>query len=371
VSRITLGVYVHLPFCRRRCSYCAFAISVDLRRQQQYQSAILAEISECTYKNWPVDTVFFGGGTPSLTATDLLLELMGRLRASFEIASSAEVSMEVNPEDVSPEPLAAWLRGGVTRVSIGVQSFEDAELHPLGRSHAAELARQAVRQLVASGVRVSLDLILGLPGQTLSSFRKSVTTALESGAGHLSLYMLDLEPGSALEAQVQANRVRLPEEEETADMYLSAIEAAEQAGFRQYEISNFARPGQECLHNLKYWNRQPYIGFGLGAHSFVGNERWANSRDLDAYLQRAGEGTSAVAFRETLGPLERARESLLLGLRQKRGLRYSELLQLRGEEASEWVSRGILEGWLHSSSDRVAFTPSGFLLSNEYISQLF
>lgn len=371
MSSVTFGIYLHLPFCRRRCTYCAFAISVDLGRQQQYHRALLRELAASEYRGSPANTLFLGGGTPSLTSGPRIEELLGTVSTIFRIDPAAEVSIEANPEDISGEALRQWLSAGVTRISIGVQSFEDAELYPLGRGHAAQTAQRALKLAVDSGARVSLDLILGLPGQTLSSFRRSLERAIASGAGHLSLYMLDLEPGSVLETQVLTHRVRLPDDAETADMYLAAVEAAGQAEFRQYEISNFARPGQESLHNLKYWNRQPYLGFGLGAHSFAGDQRWANTRDLEEYLACAEEGRAPVVFRETLGPLERTRESVFLGLRQTGGLRYSELLQLRGQEASEWVSRGITEGWLQSGSDRVAFTPRGFLLSNEYISRLF
>lgn len=366
-----LGLYIHLPFCRRRCTYCAFAISTRQSEEDRYHAALLREIEGCEFRGRIVETVYFGGGTPSLIPFAHLREVLTRMRTSFALLSEAEITIEANPEDVTSEGIALWRDQGINRISLGVQSFHDQELYPLGRDHGGERARRTVDLTVASGARVSLDLIVGLPNQTSRSFAASLRLALESGVGHLSLYMLDLEPGSVLEEQVRLQRVTLPDDEETAAMYLWAIEEAEAAGFRHYEISNFAQPGQQSRHNLKYWNRQPYIGFGLGAHSFVGHQRWANTRELDDYLSRTDTGSSLVSFRESLAELERSRESIFLGLRQSRGMGYSELVSLRGEEASAWVSRGLNEGWLRRAGDRVAFTGPGFLLSNDYISQLF
>lgn len=404
MSATPLGLYVHLPFCRRKCTYCAFAISTDLRKESEYHQALLHEIrqwdrtrghgdaktriqDESSRHHLPLpasprprveenvrlsaDTLYFGGGTPSLSSLPNFMELIRVIRETFTIRPDAEITIETNPEDLTASSLESWLSAGVNRVSIGVQSWNDAELYPLGRGHGSAAARDAVVTAVATGVRVSVDLIIGLPGQTHESFSRSLDYALQSGAGHLSLYMLDLEAGSVLEKQVQSKRIVIPEDSMTADLYLDAIRMAGQAGFRHYEISNFARPGHESRHNLKYWNREPYLGFGLGAHSFSGEERWSNSRDLSEYINALKSGEPAVVFRESLGELERTRELIFLGLRQAQGMRYSELLELRGQEATEWVSRGMADGWLRSSDDRVAFTGPGFLLSNEYISQLF
>lgn len=367
-----LGIYIHLPFCRRRCSYCAFAISTDQTRQTAYLTALLQELERSPFCGKAADTLYLGGGTPSLTSLELLHRVVRRVGDLFQISSDAEVSLEANPEDVTPDLLHSWREEiGVNRLSLGVQSFHDEELYPLGRGHGSSRAREAVAMAVQSLPRVSLDLILGLPNQTAESFEESLRGALRLGAGHLSLYMLDLEEGSALEAQVLRGSVTLPDEEMIAKCYQSAIAMMSRAGLRQYEVSNFARPGQESRHNLKYWNRQPYAGFGLGAHSFDERERFANTRDLDDYIGRITAGQSPEAFREVLGSLEETRESIFLGLRQAGGMRYSELIHLRGEEATQWVSRGLSEGWLRSSDDRVAFTTSGFLLSNDYLSRLF
>jgi oxygen-independent coproporphyrinogen-3 oxidase len=221
---------------------------------------------------------------------------------------------------------------------------------------------------VSSGVRSNLDLILGLPGQTRETFTHTLDVAIGSGVGHVSLYMLDLEEGSPLATQVHRNRVTLPDDELIAELYVDAIERLRSAGLRQYEISNFARPGEECRHNLRYWTRGEYRGLGLGAHSFIAGRRFANTRDVRRYIETSPDATD---FSEQLSDLEAKRETIFLRLRQVTGIDYAVLERLCGQEGREWIDRGLKDGWLRRSGEQVAFTPSGFLLSNEYISQLF
>ncbi len=362
-----LGLYVHLPFCRVHCTYCAFAISTDISLQDRYVDALVAEIASRTAGE-EADSIYFGGGTPSRISIENLTRLTAAVRERFDVAADAEFSIEANPEDITAESLEAWRALGVNRVSIGVQSFDDRELEPLGRLHGRERAREALAAAVASGVRTNLDLILGLPNQTESSFRDTLETAIEGGAGHLSLYMLDLEEGTPLQAQVVRGRTRIPEDERVAALYEVAIGRLAGAGLAQYEISNFARPGEECRHNLRYWSRGEYHGFGIAAHSFIGGERFANTRNIRHYIDAPA---SARDFSETLGSAEVRRETIFLGLRQTSGVSYDQLVQLCGQEGIEWVERGLQDGWLRRAGERVAFNPSGFLLSNDYISQLF
>lgn len=365
-----LGIYVHLPFCRVRCSYCAFAISTDLGKEEQYVEALLREMEGRRVAGARMDTLYFGGGTPSKTAPSSLARIAQAARDYYG-SDILEFTIEANPEDVTPDSIAAWRDIGASRLSIGVQSFHDAELFPLGRGHSRQLAIDAVSRAVDAGFHTNLDLIIGLPGQTRDSFRESMRTAASLGTGHLSIYMLDLEEGSVLEKQVRFGRVRIPEDEAIGTLYLDAIELAAQAGLEHYEISNFARRGERSLHNLKYWNREPYLGFGLGAHSQTGDERVANARGLQQYLDRIAEDGNALEFREELSSIEVRRERLFLDLRQAAGIEYAALLELCGTEGDEWTERGLAEGWLTKREGRVAFTPSGFLLSNSYISELF
>ncbi|MFL6248066.1 MAG: radical SAM family heme chaperone HemW [Thermoanaerobaculia bacterium] len=362
-----LGLYVHLPFCTTHCTYCPFAISTDLALQDEYTSALVREIAAAARAE--VDSIYLGGGTPSRMSVANLARIFEAIRARFDIVQDAEISMEANPEDVTPAAVDEWRALGVNRLSIGVQSFHEQELSAISRVHDRQRALDALRAAVAGGVRTNLDLMLGLPHQTAESFRATLDTAIELGAGHLSLYMLDLEEKTPLQVQVARGRVSLPEEDLVADLYIEAIEHLAERGLAQYEISNFARSGEECRHNLRYWTRGEYHGFGLAAHSFLGGERFANTRDIRRYIDTAPH---ARDFSEQLGEGEVRRETIFLQLRQTNGMCYEELVELCGTEGIEWTERGLNEGWLQRVGEaRVAFTPAGFLQSNDFISQLF
>ena len=363
---MSFGLYLHLPFCAVHCTYCPFAISTDLALQDQYVDALVRELA--SRPAGTIDSIYLGGGTPSRTSIGNLNRVFAAIASRFDVRPNAEISMEANPEDVTRESIDAWRALGVKRLSIGVQSFDDDELRAIGRIHDRARAIDAVRAAVAAGLRTNLDLILGLPRQSAASFRATLDTAIELGVGHLSLYMLDLEEKTPLQTQVARGRVTLPEEDSVADLYIEAIDRLGRAGLRQYEISNFAREGEECLHNLRYWTRGEYHGIGLGAHSFIGAQRFANTRDIRRYIELS---PAAGDFREELGADEVRRELLLLQLRQSGGIHYEQLVQLCGQEAIEWTERGIQGGWLRRVDGRVAFTATGFLQSNDFISQLF
>lgn len=361
-----LGVYVHFPFCRVHCSYCAFAVTTNDAMQDRYFDALLREI-DARADGESVDTLYFGGGTPSRTRRHYLEQVASRISGRFAVTPDAEFSIEANPEDVTADTIDSWRSIGVNRISIGVQSFHDRELRPLGRVHGRDLAHNAVTLAASSGIRTSLDLILGLPHQTEESFRETLATAVNLGVEHISIYMLDLEEGSVLERQVTRGSVQLPDEDLVANLYLEAIRQLRDAGFEQYEISNFAKPGGESRHNLHYWRREEYFGFGLGAHSFLHERRFANSRDLARYIESPG----VPDFTEQLTATEEKRERIFLRLRQPAGLDYEEVVRLCGQEGVAWIEQGVTEGWLRRDGGRVAFTPSGFLLSTDLISQLF
>jgi oxygen-independent coproporphyrinogen-3 oxidase len=399
---MSLGLYVHLPFCRTHCTYCPFVISTDLSMQDAYVDALVKEIAERASGEHgygtsqprnlvtlqlaplaaqplaarpavrsPVDTVYFGGGTPSRTSLANLACVVSAIRAHFDVAADAEFTLEVNPEDVDDAALEAWRTLGVNRLSIGVQSFHDDELAPLARLHGRDGALDAVRRAVASGLRTNLDLILGLPRQTPASFRENLDLTISLGVGHVSMYLLDLEEKTPLQTQVSRGRTTLPDEDDVASLYVEAVERFAKAGLIQYEVSNFARAGEESRHNLRYWQRREYHGFGIGAHSFLGTRRFANTRDLHRYVERAAARDFGPDFTEELGEREATREALLLGLRQTAGLESDDVIRLCGEEGRQWIERGIEDGWLRRNDSRVAFTPAGFLLSNDYISRLF
>lgn len=361
------GIYVHLPFCTTHCTYCPFAISTDLALQDAYVDALSAEIEDRA-EGEEIATVYFGGGTPSKTSVANLRRLMEVLRSRFSIDAGAEISLEANPEDVNEASLEAWREIGVTRISIGVQSFEDSELAAISRVHDAATARRAVTAAAAAGFHTNLDIIAGLPGQTAESFEHSLDAAIALGAGHVSLYMLDLDEPTPLGTLVDRGRVVLPGDDAVALFYESAVPRLEAAGLHQYETSNFARRGEECRHNLLYWDREEYYGFGLAAHSFLREARFANSRNIREYL---AEPAAAQTFHEQLDDEAKRRETILLSLRQKRGIEVGRLIELSGKEGAKWVERGLAEGWLTRREARVGFTSAGFLVSNELIAQLF
>jgi oxygen-independent coproporphyrinogen-3 oxidase len=361
-----LGLYVHLPFCRAHCAYCPFVVSTDDAMQGAYIDALVREITTRA-SHEKIDTIFLGGGTPSHTAPEHLERIVSAIRAGFEIEGDAEFSIEANPEDVTADAIAFWRSLGVNRLSIGVQSFHDSELQPIGRVHDSQRAREAIRDAINSGLRTSIDLILGLPHQTADTFRSSLDEAIGSGVGHVSVYMLDLDEDTALKHRVENGVLVLPGEDVIAALYVEMIDRLHRAGFSQYEISNFARCGEESKHNLRYWRRQHYHGFGVGAHSFLGERRFANTRDIRRYI----DGNSGPEFSEELTEVERRHESAFLQLRQTVGINCDELLRLCGEEAVGWIENGVNEGWLRREGARVAFTPAGFLVSSELISQLF
>jgi oxygen-independent coproporphyrinogen-3 oxidase len=364
---MSLGLYIHLPFCTTHCTYCPFAISTDLGLQDAYTTALVREIGAASTDT--IDTIYLGGGTPSRTSLANLGRIFDAVRARFDIAAEAEISMEANPEDVTPESVEAWRALGVNRLSMGVQSFHDEELVAISRVHDRRRALDAVRAAVSGGIRANLDLMLGLPQQTAESFRATLDTAIELGAGHLSLYMLDLEEKTPLQVQVARGRVLLPEDDLVADLYLEAVKHLGARGLAQYEISNFARGGEECRHNLRYWTRGEYHGFGLAAHSFLNGQRFANTRDIRRYIDLSPD---ARDFSEDLGEGEVRRETIFLQLRRTTGMCYEELVELCGQEGIEWTERGLQEGWLRRVDEaRVGFTPAGFLQSNDFISQLF
>lgn len=363
-------MYVHLPFCRRRCSYCPFAISVDLRLESRYFECLVREIDSVVPRTHRVDTVYFGGGTPSLSSFESLRNVCRSL-SRFGLDSVREWTLEANPEDFTSDSASRWASLGVTRLSVGVQSLHEAELRPLGRLHGREGALDAAGASVASGLRTSVDVIIGLPGQSPESFSDTLRPLLDLGVGHVSLYILDLDEETPLRRRIAAGRVSLPDEDAVAGQYERAFDLCAEFGLRQYEVSNFARSGEESLHNLRYWKREPYLGFGLGAHSFEGERRWANSREIGEYMNFVESGASPVSFEERLSDEERREERIFLGLRRAEGLPDGELRELAPDKAEAWVARGVENRWLHRIDGRIAFTARGFLVSSTLIAELF
>lgn len=321
------GLYIHVPFCQSRCIYCDFYSTIFGRDMQRaYVDALCREMAERRgeAEHHAVPTVYFGGGTPSMLPDDALEQVLTALRSAFHVIDEAELTLEANPDDVTPERAARWRAMGINRVSLGVQSFQDAILTVLRRRHTAAEARQAVQTLVAAGLtNVSIDLIYGLPGHDLTLWRQDVAEALALPVTHLSAYALTIEEGTALAAMRTMGTVGEVDEEDSLSMYELLLDATAQAGFEHYEISNFSRPGYRSRHNGSYWRGTPYIGLGPGAHSFDGNgTRRQNLPDVKRYTAAllATPARPTPAMVERLSAAERADERIFTALRTCDGL---------------------------------------------------
>ncbi|MEI6668605.1 MAG: radical SAM family heme chaperone HemW [Acidobacteriota bacterium] len=373
-----LGLYIHVPFCRHLCSYCNFTRGLlDAPLKTRYVSAVHTQIARVSAGAGPAalrtaDTIYFGGGTPSLLAPTEIAGIIESCRQHFEVANRAEITMEVNPDTASPEALSGFREAGVNRLSIGVQSFRDDELQRLGRIHDAATARRAVAAARSAGFdNISLDLMMWLPGQTLADWRQSVEALIDLAPDHASLYMLELYPHAPLRAEMARARLTQGSDDEAADMYELAMEMTADAGLAQYEISNVARPGRESAHNLKYWTDGEWYGFGPGAHSTVGGVRWSAVSATGAFVSAIEAGSDAQTDRRVLSAQDRWQEALITGLRLVCGVdelevhrKYGLDLWARyGDHLLPYVDAGVI--WREDG--RLRLSRRGLLLANEVL----
>jgi oxygen-independent coproporphyrinogen-3 oxidase len=367
-----LGLYLHVPFCGAICHYCNFNRGLlDEALKRRYVDALVAEIGGAAEPDTPVDTIYFGGGTPSLLSGEEVERVLGACRTAFRLVDDHEITLEANPETVSPATLAAYRAAGVNRLSYGVQSFNDAELRRLGRLHSADGARRAVALARTTGFdNVSLDLMMWLPQQSVSEWLNSVDALIAVGPEHASLYLLELYPNAPLKEEMARAQWSLAPEDDAAAMYLEALARLEAAGYEQYEISNVARPGRRARHNVKYWQDGEWLGFGCGAHSTRHNHRWHNVAATMDYIQRVAAGASVIAERRAMDRDERREDALFTGLRLCEGLdlplmatRYAiDVWAQYGEALERFVDAGIL---VHEPGDRLRLTRAGMLVANE------
>lgn len=393
-----LALYVHIPFCESKCPYCDFNTYAGIEPlMPSYAAALGREIEQ--WGAWlgrpTLASVFFGGGTPSYLPTSTLQRLMQTIRAAFRLPDAAEATLEANPGDCSSERLLEMRRAGFNRISIGVQSFDDVELAMLGRRHDAERAAQAVRDARRAGFdNVSIDLMFGLPDQPPSTWEHSVEEAVRLGTDHLSAYSLTLEPGTPLEADVRLGRTEEPDPDLAAEMYLLAQKTLGDAGFEQYEISNWAMPGRESTHNLAYWRSLPYLGVGPGAHSYLYDTgaldtfgvRFANINPPRVYIERVNAWTAgspldpdaiaaaaAIGYCEPVSRHDAMAETMMMGLRLNAGVSDAAFRERFGEgitdafpgPTAECIELGLLE-W---AGGALRLTEDGRLLGNEAFSR--
>ena len=348
---MSLGLYVHIPFCSAICNYCNFNRGLfDAALKERYVAALLAEIAEAGDGS-SADTIYFGGGTPSLLEPSEVRGIIDKCRRAWHVASDAEITLEANPETATPERLAGFRAAGVNRLSIGVQSFTDAELRRLSRLHSAEKATAAFRAARATGFdNVSLDLMMWLPQQSVPQWLESVDALIELGPEHASMYLLEIYPNAPLRDAMARGAWSVAPEDDAAEMYLSGLDRMDSAGYVQYEISNVARPGRESRHNLKYWTDGEWLGFGCGAHSTRRGVRWKNRAAPEEYIAAVTAGGQLATDRRVLTDAERLEEALFMGLRLNDGLDLQEVKshyavdvwQEYGRELQPFVDGGLL-----------------------------
>ena len=368
----TLGLYLHVPFCRAKCAYCEFySLARSEEKMDQYTDALIRHLKETApmADGHTVDTVYIGGGTPSYLGPARIVKLLQSVKKYYHLRKGAEITMEANPDSASDvSALRAVRRAGVNRISLGMQSSDDRQLQAIGRIHTWRQTQSAVEAIRRAGIEnLSLDLIYGLPDETAAQWEKTVNDALSLRPQHISCYALKLEEGTPLWQRRES--LCLPDDDEQADRYLFTVDLLHEAGFEQYEISNFSLPGKESRHNLKYWHLEEYAGFGPGAHSDFGGVRYAYARDLDRYLA----GDLILSESETVSTAEREREYLMLGLRTAEGIsrhtfedryrrRFSVLEPLFELYEKHGLAARTEDGW--------RLTPAGFFVSNEMIIEL-
>ncbi len=370
----TLGIYVHVPFCRSKCEYCDFYSLAGGRTRvamEQYMRAVVRHVREAAAlaPEYVVDSVYFGGGTPTFFGADGLKRIFSEIVRRFSLARDCEVSFEANPDSVNPAALRKLRRAGFNRMSLGVQNDTNEVLKALGRPHTYEQAVQAVQSARGAGFdNISVDLMYGLPNQTGSRWMQTLRSVLDLKPDHISCYGLKLEPGTRLyEYRDGAN---LPDDDAQADMYLYAVETLENFGYGQYEISNFAREGMACRHNLKYWTGGEYLGFGPSAASDFAGKRFTIASNLETYVKGILDKGVVLSECETVAPRERAGEYLMLRLRTAQGIsgeEYTNRFLLPFEPLEKGLKLFSSRGLAAFEDNRWRLTPQGFLLSNQII----
>ena len=365
-------LYIHIPFCVRKCVYCDFfSLPFDEQTARRYVSGLCRELELKSGLAGELRAIFIGGGTPTLLPADSFEQLFSCLRNNFLFSPEIEITVEANPGSVTVPKLEGLFSLGVNRVSVGIQSFNDDELKILGRIHTGDEAVEAVNLLKTAGfINCSVDLMYGIPGQTIGGWKETLKKALGLSPYHISAYELTPEEGTPLSSLIKVNTVRMPDEGLVLDMYDHAIDFLQSRGFEHYEISNYALPGFKCLHNLNYWDRGEYLGAGAGAHSFIKGVRSRNTGDLNTYIEDLKNDVIPEAEAVGIGPDEALKEYIFLGLRKTEGIDLAQAENIHAdfpEACSELISTGLLE----LSGNSLRLTRKGLPVSNMVIVHLF
>lgn len=372
--RKPLSIYVHIPFCAHKCHYCAFSSGVAGDSvKEEYVTALKTEIksrAEELSGRSEVKTVYIGGGTPSTLPDGKIAEILDTIFKYFVVSNDAEVTVEVNPSSLTPAKAKEYVNAGVTRVSMGLQAKQPHHLKTLGRLHTAEEFKTAVKILRTAGItNISGDIILGLPNQTLAEVTESVEFLAD--LNHISVYMLELEEGTAFKRLADAGQLKIPTDTETVKLYAQAKDTLKKLGFTRYEISNFARPGFESIHNQTYWKRENYLGLGASAHSFVDGTRFANTSETYEYISYLKDGKIPLEFKETLTDEEAMEEKLMLGLRTTAGVNLNDLGSAFISAKKGTIKSLVSDGFLTLDPVmNLTATDAGFMVLNKIIDLL-
>jgi oxygen-independent coproporphyrinogen-3 oxidase len=373
-----LSLYIHVPFCVRKCHYCGF-YSTEYTQQtvDAYICALRNEaaVHHKAFRNRLIESLYIGGGTPSVLLPEQLGELLGIVREHFQVAPGAEMTIEANPSTVSEEKLELLHASGLNRLSLGIQSFSDEALKTLGRFHSARDACEAFMLSRKEGfANISIDLIYGIPGQSLVEWNETLVQSISLAPEHISTYSLSLDEGSRFIVEVEAGRLALPDDDLVAAMYETAVRKLRGAGYGRYEISNFALPGFTCRHNRNYWERGEYLGLGPAAWSFIGNTRYRSVADVDEYIGRVKTGRSVIAEEEIVDANRAATETVMLSLRTSSGVDMLSYEQQYGAEALQQLARNarplIDAGLLVQTNGRLMLAERGVLIANEALARL-
>jgi oxygen-independent coproporphyrinogen-3 oxidase len=367
------GLYFHIPFCKRACTYCDFHFSTSAKGRDALLDAMGTELllRSTEIGDAPVGTIYFGGGTPSLLEPGRIASIIQQSRDLFGVQRDAEVTLEANPDDITSERLEQWKSMGITRLSLGTQSFREDRLRWMGRAHNAEQALKSIALIAKAGfVSWTIDLIYGLPGMTLAEWDEQISIALAHGMPHLSAYCLTVEPRTALAHQVTKSIVSMPGDADQSEQFDRLMERMESAGLEHYEISNFGLPGHHSRHNTSYWEGVPYLGIGPSAHSFDGSKRRWNAANNARYQKAVQQGESFWE-EESLNPAQRTNERLLTGLRTSKGVELARLeLDVLGDQ--RWsVERWMATGHLEHRDGRLVLTRAGRHFADRIASDLF
>lgn len=366
------GIYIHIPFCKSACHYCNFHFSTSLRYKPELLNALAKEIvlQRPYLSGESLETVYFGGGTPSLCTVEELQALVRTIRENYTITADAEVTIEVNPDDITSEKLNGWKTAGVTRLSIGLQSFFEEDLQWMNRAHTAEQARTSLELALTYFPNITIDLIYGVPGLTDEKWKVNIDTALSMGIPHLSCYALTVEPKTPLDKLIRTQQKEPVNPDKQSDQFLYLMERLEAAGFEHYEISNFAKPGFRSRHNSSYWKGRPYLGIGPSAHSFNGNSRQWNVANNQQYI--AALEKNEIPFEiEVLTKDQQRNEKIMIGLRTMEGLDISDWDEVAKMKIAADAKHFIITGLMESDGSVYKLTKEGRLLADGIASELF